>query len=114
MSVFQSSLEKLNTRLGDVEVSPQSVISVMKYAMEIIELSELKGGDQKDMAIRLVKAVVTESSIEEGRKKVCLDIIESGALAQTIDLVIEATKGNININQVVNAAKKFSPLLCGC
>ena len=44
----------------------------MKYAMEIVELSELKGADQKDMAIRLVKAVV--SSIDEGRKKVCLDI----------------------------------------
>ena len=114
MSVFETSLETLKARIADVEITPQTLIFVLKYAMEIIELSELKGADQKDMAIRLVKAVVTESSIEEGRKKVCLDIIESGALAQTIDLVIEATKGNININQVVNAAKKFSPLLCGC
>ena len=114
MSIFQSSLDKLKTRIGELEITPQSVISVMKYAMEIIEQSELKGGDQKDMAIRLVKAVVTESSVDEGRKKVCLDIIESGALAQTIDLVIDATKGRVNINQIVQVAGKCGPLLCGC
>ena len=114
MSIFQSSLDKLKTRIGELEITPQSVISVMKYAMEIVELSELKGADQKDMAIRLVKAVVTESSIDEGRKKVCLDIIESGALAQTIDLVIDATKGRVRINQIVQVAGKCGPLLCGC
>ena len=71
MSIFQSSLDKLKTRIGELEITPQSVISVMKYAMEIVEQSELKGADQKDMAIRLVKAVVTESCIDEGRKKGC-------------------------------------------
>ena len=114
MSVFQSSLDKLKTRIGELEITPQSVISVMKYAIEIVELSELKGTAQKDMAIRLVKAVVTESCIDEGHKKICLNIIESGALAQTIDLVIDATKGGVNINQIVQVAGKCGPLLCGC
>ena len=113
MSIFQSSLDKLKKRIGDLEITPQSVISVMKYAMEIVELSELKGTDQKDMAIRLVKTVVIESSTDEGYKKVCLDIIESGALAQTIDLVVDVTKGRVNINQIVQVAGKFRGL-CIC
>lgn len=113
MSIFQSSLDKLKKRIGDLEITPQSVISVMKYAMEIVELSELKGADQKDMAIRLVKTVVIESSTDEGHKKVCLDIIESGALAQTIDLVVDVTKGRVNINQIVQVAGKFRGL-CIC
>ena len=116
MSVFETSLETLKKRIADVEITPQSLIFVLKYAMEIIELSELKGSEQKEMALRLIKSVVNDSSMSEERKKLCVEMIDSGALGQTIDLVIDATKGRIQINQalIIDTATKCAPLLCGC
>lgn len=116
MSIFENSLEKLKKRIAEIEITPQTLISIMKFAMEIIELSSLKGDEQKEMVLRLLKAVVTNSDLNENRKKTCVEMIDGGALAQTIDLIIDATKGRININQevIVNAAKKYVPLLCGC
>ena len=116
MSIFETSLEKLKKRIAEIEITPQTLISIMKFAMEIIELSSLKGDEQKEMVLRLLKAVVTNSDLNENRKKTCVEMIDGGALGQTIDLIIDATKGRININQevIVNAAKKYVPLLCGC
>ena len=116
MSVFESSLEKLKNRMGDVEITPQTLIFVMKYAMEIVELSALKGSEQKEMALRLIRNIVSETEFDAARKKVCLEMIDSGVLGQTIDLVIDATKGRIQINQqlILETATKCVPLLCGC
>jgi hypothetical protein len=115
MSVFETSLETLKARIADVEITPQTLIFVLKYAMEIIELSELQGSEQKEMALRLIKSVVIESSMSEERKNLCVEMIVSGTLGQTIDLVIDATKGRIQINQalIIDTATKCAPLLCG-
>ena len=116
MSIFESSLEKLKARVDDVEITPQTLIFVMKYAMEIVELTELKGSEQKDMALRLIRNIVNDAKFDENRKKICLEMIDSGVLGQTIDLIIDATKGRIQINQelIVETATKCVPLLCGC
>ena len=116
MSIFESSLEKLKTRVEGIEITPQTIIFVMKYAMEIIEVTELKGSEQKEMVVRLIRSVVSEVSLKEEQKKLCLEMIDSGALAQTIDLVIDATKGRIQINQklIMDTASKCAPFICGC
>ena len=101
MSVFETSLEKLKSRVGDIEITPQTLMIIMKYAMEVIEISELKGSEQKEMSIRLIRSVVSDSSLEAEKKSICLQMIDSGALGQTIDLIIDATKGRIQVNQKI-------------
>ena len=116
MSVFETSLEKLKSRVGDIEITPQTLMIIMKYAMEVIEISELKGSEQKEMSIRLIRSVVSDSSLEADKKSICLQMIDSGALGQTIDLIIDATKGRIQVNQkiILETATKCVPLFCGC
>ncbi len=116
MSAFETSLEKLKTRMEGIEVTPQTLIIILKYAIEIVELSELKGTEQRDMSIRLIRAIITDSPVDEKKKAICIELIDSGALAQTIDLVIDATKGRIQVNQrlIIETASKCAPLLCGC
>jgi hypothetical protein len=103
---FESSLGQLKERSKYVEVNGQTIMIIVKYAMEIIEVTELKGTEQKEMAIKLVKKLVEDIDLDENVKKVINGIIESGALSVTIDLIIDASKGNLNIN-LKKKLKKF-------
>ena len=103
--VFEHALEKVKARIGVSEVSAQSLVLVVKYAMEVVELVDLKGSEQRELALRLVRRVVKDAPISDEKEKLCLDMIDSGAVGQTIDLVIDATNGHVNVNQVARVAE---------
>jgi len=96
--LFQKCKNKLLNRLDDVGLTPATLVLVVRYAMEIVELTKLKGRDQKDMAIKLVRAVVVDSNLEESKKNICLHMLDEGVVERTIDLIIDATKGRISVN----------------
>ena len=76
--------------------------------MEVVEASEAKGKRQKTLVIQLVKQIVKDAPISDDKEKFLLDMIENGVLGNTIDLVIDASKGNLNINKVGKCAKSVS------
>ena len=95
---FDSCLGQLKERSSNIEINGQNLMIIVKYAMEIIEVTELKGVEQKEMAIKLVKKLVSDSNLSDNITSVLNEIIDSGALSVTIDLIVDATKGKININ----------------
>ena len=95
---FDSSLGLLKERSHNIDINGQNLMIIVKYAMEIIEVTELKGVEQKDMAIKLVKQLVNDSNLSDNVVSTVNEIIDSGALSVTIDLIVDATKGKININ----------------
>ena len=103
--VFENALKKVKARIGVSEVNAQSLVLVVKYAMEVVELVDLKGSEQRELALRLVRRVVQDAPISDEKEKLCLDMIDSGAVGQTIDLVIDATNGHVNVNQVARIAE---------
>ena len=70
--------------------------------MEAIEDTPIKGEAQKEYAVKLLKALV-QSQAEDPEKTILLGIIDSGILEGTIDLVVSATNGELNVNQVGEA-----------
>jgi len=96
--LFQKCKNKLQKRLDDVGLTPGTLVLLVRYAMEVVELTKLKGRDQKDMAIKLVRSVVVDSNLEESKKNVCLQMLDEGVVERTIDLIIDATKGRIAVN----------------
>ena len=95
---FDLSLEELKQRSNEIEINGQNLMIIVKYAMEIVEVSELKGVEQKEIAIKLVKKLVDDSKLKDNIKLTINDIIDSGVLSVTIDLIVDATKGKIDIN----------------
>lgn len=92
---FESSLAQLKERSKNIEINGKTIMIIVKYAMEIIELTELKGIEQKEIAIKLIKKLVEDLKIDEN---IINGIIDSGALSVTIDLIVDASKGNLNLN----------------
>jgi hypothetical protein len=94
----------LNEKIGDMEINAQTIITVTKFSMEVVEATKLKGAAQKELAISLVRQVIVEAPISDEKEKLLLDMIDQGILANTIELVVAASKGNLDINMVVAVA----------
>ena len=62
--LFDKCLEKLKLRIGALAVNAESVVTVVKYAMEIVELTKVKGRGQRDLAVKLIRRVVVDAPID--------------------------------------------------
>jgi len=110
-----SLIEKLKVKVGPIELNGRTLMVAMRYAMELVEMTKLKGEEQKQMVIRLLRCLVIDAPLSEKKESLCLQLINKGIVGQTIDLVVDATRGNINVNSVVSTAVEafVSTKCCG-
>lgn len=103
---FDTSLKKLNEKLEsrNIEITATTITTVIKICMEIAEATKLKGKEQKVLVERLIKKVVKDAPITDEKEKLLLDMIEEGVVGDVIDLVVSATKGELDVNAVEKAA----------
>ena len=102
MSLFESSLKKLKEMLRGVKINAKNIMLVLKFAMEIVEATQLKGEAQKTLVEKLVRQVVVDAPISDEKEKLLLDLVDNGIIGSTADLVVSATNGEINVNAAVS------------
>ena len=102
--IFNEVLKNLNEKLKDKEINVSNLMFIVQNTMEVVELSKAKGEDQKDLAVKLIEKIVVDAPISDSTEKLILDMIEQGVVGSTIDLVIAATKGELNINKASKVA----------
>ena len=103
-SQFAVSLHKLKEKIGDTEINAQTIIKILQFSMEVVEATRVKGPAQRDLAIKLVRQIIIDSPISDEKEKLLLDMIDQGILTNTIELVVAASKGKLDINTVVAVA----------
>jgi hypothetical protein len=100
--VYNTFSQKMDGKL----IKPENIMIYVKYAMELVELTNLKGAEQKQMVIDIIRKIVKESNLSVENESICLDFIESGTLSQTIDIIVDATKGRLAINKPASLIKR--------
>ena len=103
--LFQKCKNKLRKRTKNLIITPKTLMCILQYAMEIVELTILKGSEQKNMAIKLVRSIVIACPLDESNKNLCLRMLDEGIIENTIELIVAATKGEIAVNPVIDVAK---------
>ena len=103
-NVFKTSLNALKEKVGTMEINAQTIITVLRFAMEVVEATQLKGNAQKALCIKLVKDIVIAAPLTGAQETLILNMIDSGVLDNTIDLVIDATHGKLDINAAMGVA----------
>jgi hypothetical protein len=83
----------------------------IKYVMEAIEKRNLKGLGQKEIAIALINELIKELPNSD-EKTLLSGLSQSGAIGNTIDLIVDATKGKLNVNMAVDVAKNSCLMPC--
>tara|TARA_B100000085_G_C18424829_1_gene464268 strand:+ start:257 stop:664 length:408 start_codon:yes stop_codon:yes gene_type:complete len=107
---YKHLLEQLSSELkkNNINVTPDTITSVITMAMELVEASQVKGEEQKRLVTEVVRKIVVDAPISDDKEKLLLDMIDQGVVGNVIELVVSATKGEIN----VNAAKKAAAGCC--
>lgn len=101
---FDNCMKELKTKLVGVEVSVENFMVIVRFAMEVVEVTQHKGSAQKELVISLVRTVVVEAPITDAKEKLLLDMIDQGVLGNTVDLVVDASSGKLDINTIVKVA----------
>ena len=104
MSESSNASADLKNKIGDMEINAGTIVKVLQLAMEVVETSPVKGAAQKELAIKLVRQTIIDAPIADEKEKLLLDIIEQGVLGNTLDLVIMASKGELDVNAIVAVA----------
>lgn len=97
----------LTSNMDGSLIKPDNIMLYVTYAMELAELTYLKGSEQKQLVIDLIHRLVTNSQLSVDNKMICLDFIESGTLSQTIDIIVDATKGRLDINKPTSIIRRI-------
>lgn len=109
---FINTYITLKSKIKDDEITAASVVHILKLSMELVEdLKDVKGEDQRDFAVSLVREIIDKSKLTQQQKENCLLVIDFGVLDNVVDFVVDATTGKVNINKV---KKKVSKLFSCC
>ena len=84
--------------------------------MELVEETPLKGSEQKEMALKLIRALIVDLTDGED-ERVLIQLMDDGTIGNMIDLIVDATRGRLNVNSAVKVTtgclNRCIPYLCG-
>ena len=115
-AVFDDCYKQLKILVGETEINTKTIYVALRFAMEIVEFSEAKKEGRKEVVRDLLKKLIGEMA---GEGEECLKLVDSEYFSHSIDLIVEASKGDLCLNklqqqgrQAGGGLKKFLGCLC--
>lgn len=99
--------EMLLENISHINFSKKTIISVLQFIIEAIELTDLSGPQKKTLALELLASLIEISSLDNEDKMWCAMLIDNGTIGDTIDLVISASRGKLKANNAMEKGKKM-------
>tara|TARA_B110000858_G_C17631378_1_gene393649 strand:+ start:352 stop:816 length:465 start_codon:yes stop_codon:yes gene_type:complete len=104
---------QLLEHITDQEVDKPLLFTLLIKAMEIIEISDVKGTQQKDIVIEILLALLESEHVKSQHKQDLILFLKHDA-TNVIDIIIDASKGKIDINKIETYTTKFVKCIFGC
>ena len=102
--IFEIVLKQLASQTSDIEVNSVNITSILHIAMEIVESTKVKGAAQKALVEKVVRQIIVDAPISDEKEKLLLDLCDEGILGSTIEMVVAASKGELDLNAVAKIA----------
>lgn len=97
-------------------ISPETLPNHIRYAMEVAEIV-VRSSDKAAYAKEIILRLIAESDMTEKEKGLCRSIVDTGILDGIFSLVVDATKGEVNINmlkkKIQSCLKRWCSCICG-
>ena len=114
-NVYETTLAKLKVKVSAISIRSSTLHLIIKYVMELVEQTPLKGSEQKEMALKLIRALIIDFTNGED-ERVLIQLLDDGTIGNMIDLIVDATRGRLDINTAVQATtgclNRCLPYLC--
>ena len=109
--IFNDALKFLKRKSQNITIRPSTIHLLIKYIMEYIEKTPIKGLEQREMSLRVLRALFVD--LTEGEdEKILLKLLDDGTVANLIDLIVDVSKGKFDINTAVEVSVGCIPFLC--
>ena len=90
--------------LGELK-NDEDIFKYLKLIIENVERENLKGNEKKKLAIRILEDIIKISPLDNAKQVYCLSLIEHGVVSNSIDLIISAASGNLEVNMDINTTQ---------
>ena len=100
--VTENLCELFLQKIEGIEICAETMMTLLKHAMEAVELSQIKGVRQKEMALLLLTFAINDSGLDD--KETYLNMLE--VMATAVDVIVDATKGKLAVNRTQGFLKK--------
>lgn len=102
-SIFRNITQIIKKKLENISLRPNTIHLVIKYVMELIEETPIKGVEQKELALKIMRELFKD--ITEGEDEiVLLKLLDDGSISNIIELVVDATNGKIDVNTAITTS----------
>jgi len=94
---------------NNVSISPETIMRLLRIAMIIVEETKEPGNKKKEFVVSLLKEVVmSNNSMLTEHKLEALNLITGNIVSDSIDFIIDASRGKLNINKVEKIAEEVA------
>ena len=98
---------------SDSPLNKSTLMTILIRAMEIVETTEVKGKEQQEIVLDVLIRIVESDSVVSPYKEALLTFLKDDA-SDVISLVVDASKGKININKLENVTIRVFKKIFTC
>ena len=86
---------------NNIEISPETIMKLLRIAMIIVEQTKETGENKKKFVIKLLNELFTNDNINTlvQHNVEALNLISSNLVSDTIDFIVDASKGKLDVNK---------------
>ena len=103
-TLFKGSLDSIREKVSTINICPSTLHLILKYVMEEVESTPIKGIKQKEFALKLIRELIIDLTDKEDEETL-LKLLDNGTISNIIDLIVDASNGKLNINTTIEVAK---------
>jgi hypothetical protein len=111
LNIFNTTLEIVKEKISVIELRANTVHMLIKFVIEELDNTVLKGTEKKEVALKILKEIIINFTEGEDERKL-LEMINDGTVGNLIDLVIDASKGKLNINSIISVSVGCANTCC--
>jgi hypothetical protein len=103
-TLYADSFDIIKQKVSTINICPSTLHLILKYVMEEVESTPIKGVQQKEFALKLIRELITDLTDKEDEETL-LKLLDNGTISNIIDLIVDASNGKLNINTTIEVAK---------
>jgi len=101
LSNVDTYLGLVKTMLKGTPINVTSIHLIIRTVMEVIEGTPIKGSQQKALALKILRQLFIDFT-DDDIESTLIKLLDSGAIGNLIDLIVDASKGKTNINKIID------------
>lgn len=94
---------------NNLSINPESIMRLLRIAMIIVEQTKESGSNKKEFVVKLLKDVVMNNTCMLTEHKLeALNLITGNIVSDSIDFIIDASRGKFDINKIEKIAEEVA------